>query len=140
MRTIRLEKTDKGMLPPNGNPISLQSMEDVNLGFGDIRYVKTGIRFYFPRDIQKMIESTIPGLFVLGVAQQEPDGCLQVVVCCCAVTIRIGRSQKIANMTLFEMSPLAIRFAEFDAGTRVIRGAPETIEDGGSILDSESRA
>lgn len=125
MRTIRLEKIDKEIVLPNTNPFVLSATEDSNMGFGDIRYVDTGIRFYFPEDIVPHVEMLIPGLVYIGKSQGEVDGGLQLIVICCAVKATIGRMQKIAKMTLRKMEVESVRFVQFDDGKRMIFGGSE---------------
>jgi hypothetical protein len=117
----------------------LHSTEDANFYFGDIRYVKTGLRFYFPGDVQRSLKSLVPGMAILDSTQPEVDGCFQLIVLCCAVEVRIGRGQRVASLSLFEMQPMAVRFAEFSEGKRVICGGAETAESDVAPSDAQSR-
>ena len=134
MKTIRIEKTNKEVPSPYANPITLHATEDSNFSFGDIRYIKTGIRFYFPVDIQKTFESMVPGIVIIGNTQPEPDGCLQLIVLCCSIDARIGRGQMVAKLSLFEEKPIPVRFAEFSDGKRMV------LCDGiqSAVIDSEN--
>lgn len=134
MRTIRIELTDKEMPPPTGNPLTLRAADDSNLTFGDIRYIKTGIRFFIPSGIETTIRSCVPGLVVIGSQQNDLDGDLQLVVLCCGMQTRIGRMQAVATMSIFEMKPAPVRFAVFsDGGKRVMFGGGEKIENSTDI-------
>jgi hypothetical protein len=136
MRTIRLERIDKEIPQPDRNPIVLHSTEDANLYLGDIRYIKTGFRFYFPADIQRNIKSSVPGMVILDSTQPEVEGCFQLIVLCCAVEVRIGRGQPVANLSLFEIEPMVVRFAEFVEGKRVICGG--AVEARPDLRDTKS--
>ena len=126
MRTIRLERVDKEMPLPDRNPITLFAVAEANMVFGDIRYLKTGLNFYFPEDVQRNFSSLIPGMVILDHIQPL-ESCLQLIVLCCGMEVRIGRMQKIAAIHLFELQPMAVRFAEFVAGKRTICGGAEPI-------------
>jgi hypothetical protein len=125
MRTIRLERTDKSVPLPNNNPMTLHAVEDANFCLGDIRYIKTGLRFYFPVDIQPRLKSLVPGLVILGSTQPEVDGCFQLIVACVSMEVRLGKSQRVATVSLHEMALTSVRFAEFSDSKRVICGGPE---------------
>jgi len=127
MRTIRLERTDKEMPLPDRNPIVLHAVEDANFCFGDIRYVKTGLRFYFPADMQRRFESLVPGIVILDSFQPEIDGCLQLIVLCVSMEVRLGRMQRVASLSLHDAPLIPLRFAEFVEGKRAIRGGPEPV-------------
>lgn len=125
MRTIRLEKTDKEIALPSTNPFILSATEDSNMGFGDIRYIDTGIRFYFPEDVVPYVEMLIPGLAYIGKSQGEVDGDLKLIVICCAMKATIGRMQQVAKITLRKMEVESVRFVQFDDGKRMVFGGAE---------------
>jgi hypothetical protein len=120
---------------PTENPVVLHAAEDSNMSFGDIRYIKTGIRFYIPdMGIEKTFKSRILGLVVLDSQQNAMDGDLQLIVLCCGMSVRIGRMQPVADMKLFEMKPVPIRFAAYsDEGKRLVFGRGEKVENSTDI-------
>ena len=125
MRSIRTERVDKEMVSPCTNPFIVSATEDANLGFGDIRYVDVGIRYYFPDDIVPNVEMLIPGLVCLGKSQGAVDGALNLIVICCAVKVTIGRMQQVAKITLHKMEAEHVRFVQFDDGKRMVFGGAE---------------
>lgn len=128
-KTIRFEKLDAETPTPSGNPIFLHAMDEHSMVFGDIRVVRTGIRLY-TGDSFRLVESTMPGLVVLGVGQDDYDE-MKVTVLCCAMEARLSRMQRFASMKLYESNLLSIRFAEFsNAGTRLVAGDSRDIGHG----------
>lgn len=129
MKTIRFEKLDPETPAPTGNPISLHSMDEHSMVFGDIRVVRTGIRLY-TSDTFRVVEVSVPGISMLGAEQDEYND-FKVTVLCHAMSVRLTRMQKFAIVTLYEMKPMPLRFAEFShSGTRLVAGEPKDIQHG----------
>jgi hypothetical protein len=130
MRTIRIDKIDKEMITPESNPMVLHSAEDYNFDFGGIRYIKTGLRFYFPADIQRFYSSVVPGIVILDAQQSNIDGDLQFVVLCVSMSASIKRMQPFVSVSFCQMNPCPIRFAEYsEEGKRFVFGRRENIEN-----------
>ena len=137
MKTIRIDMVDKEIPTPSENPVVLHAVEDSNMSFGDIRHIRTGIRFYVPADIEKVFHTRVPGLVILGHQQVEPSGDLILIVLCSIMSVRIGRMQPVAEMNLYEMKPVAVRFAMFGDGRRLMFGTGEKIENSIGISDTK---
>jgi hypothetical protein len=139
MKTIRLEKIDREIPLPTGNPFLLHAIEESVFNFGDIRYVRTGLKFFLPADFTLRVEMLIHGLQFLGEEKHQPEGDFTLVVLCCGMKVSIGRMQHIAQVHLYEQKHDPVRFAEFTEGKRVIVGGAEQVENPHDIRDAESR-
>lgn len=130
MKTIRFDKIDPAIPSILDNPIILHSTETLNMAFGDIRHVSTGVRIYFPRDLHIEVRASFPGMAVLDWYQDQIND-IKIILMCCNLSANIGRLQSIAVMRLFEATPVVVRFAEFkENGTRSIVGGIAYIETG----------
>lgn len=118
---VRIERLNKGLKMPSGNPIDVCADNSISTAsHGEIRTIHTGLAFYLPNTVALDVKPIVNDMAILNHYVDSSDNELVLVVVCSGLRMVIGKGVPVAKVFIIDRVLPEIKFTEISDGPKMV--------------------